>query len=90
MIICKTISLLKLQLNLIKEKQLSIGFVPTMGALHDGHGALIKKSLEENKFTIVSIFVNPTQFNNLQDFEKYPLYLYYNHQHTMDEYLNML
>lgn len=57
------------------EKNTSIGFIPTMGALHDGHGALIKKSLLENDFTIVSIFVNPTQFNNAHDFEKYPIQL---------------
>ena len=50
----------------------NIGFVPTMGGIHEGHKSLIKASQNKKRMTIVSIFVNPTQFNKKDDFKKYP------------------
>ena len=55
-----------------RSKKDSLGFIPTMGALHKGHASLIKRSLSQNALSICSIFVNPTQFNNKTDFKNYP------------------
>jgi pantoate--beta-alanine ligase len=73
MIIYKTIEGLQQWMSKQKKADRSIGFVPTMGALHQGHLSLIALSLQQNNVTICSIFVNPTQFNDPKDFEKYPI-----------------
>lgn len=61
------------ELNEFRQSLTStVGFVPTMGALHDGHISLIRASLSENDSTFVSVFINPTQFNDASDFQTYP------------------
>ena len=56
----------------IKKKGLQIGLIPTMGSIHKGHLSLVKKSIQNKLFSIVTIYVNPTQFNHKQDYLSYP------------------
>ena len=72
MLIFKIIPALKSHLNKIKNDGKQIGFVPTMGALHEGHLSLVRKSIISDDCTVVSIFLNPTQFNNPRDLKTYP------------------
>ena len=73
MIIYKEISPLQHKLQKLRNRSKRIGFVPTMGALHKGHLSLIKESNRSDDITVCSIFINPTQFNDKRDFEKYPV-----------------
>ena len=66
------ISLLRECLASCRKKGKSIGLVPTMGALHEGHASLVRRSVKENDVTVVSVFLNPTQFNDPKDLERYP------------------
>lgn len=72
MLIFKDIASLQKELQRVKAQALSIGFVPTMGALHQGHVSLVKQALTDCSITVCSIFVNPTQFNDKSDLERYP------------------
>ena len=70
--IIHTIKDLQTELSELKAQGKKVGLVPTMGALHAGHASLVKRSVNENDVTVVSVFVNPTQFNDKNDLVKYP------------------
>jgi pantoate--beta-alanine ligase len=67
-------TIVELQNQLFADRKMgkTIGLVPTMGALHAGHASLVERSVKENDVTVVSVFVNPTQFNDKNDLKTYP------------------
>jgi len=90
MIIAKTVQQVNRRVKQARRKNKTIGFVPTMGSLHEGHISLIKASLKETGFTIVSIFVNPLQFSPNEDFKKYPRRLRHDKKLLIKAGINLL
>ena len=70
--VIKTKAALDARLSEVRKEGKTVGLVPTMGALHAGHASLVERSVRENGFTVVSDFVNPTQFNDKNDLKHYP------------------
>ena len=73
MLIFRSISALTKYLEKFSDSESKIGFVPTMGSLHEGHISLVDKSIRKSTLTVVSIFLNPTQFNDNKDLNDYPV-----------------
>ncbi len=90
MLIIKDISNLQSYLNAYQNRKYSIGYVPTMGALHKGHGELIKQSKKDNHKTIVSIFINEKQFSSKEDFENYPRNKGFDYDFCIDNEVDIL
>ena len=72
MIICRTVEETRKALEEVRQSSSTIGFVPTMGNIHEGHLTLVDMAREHSDFVVVSIFVNPTQFDRIDDFNCYP------------------